>query len=120
MTATCGCGFGYEECDSALLWNEARVAASRKEHKCYECGDPIPAGARCCRASWIQSRGDKWMTAYRCVTCTVLAEYVAEQNEACPLWGGLSESCFEAGVDWFVYRTTGRFSLYLSDEEESA
>jgi hypothetical protein len=115
---TCGCHLGYEDCDSALLWSEGRVTATKKPHKCYECHDEIPAGSRCCKASWMQARGERWTTAYRCATCAALAEYVALTNGACPLWGGLSESCDGAGVDWGWFRRTGQFAEPDEDEEE--
>lgn len=119
MSASCGCALRYEECDEqAAVWSEARVGATRTEHKCCECGDPIPSGSRCCRASGLYE--GKWSTWYRCVTCATLAEYVAAENKECPLWGCLSESCEYAGVSWHVFRTTGRLSLYESDEEEQA
>ena len=120
MTAPCGCGtYGYENNDDAgKLWQEKRVGATRTEHNCGECGEVIPVGSRCCKAWGLYDQ--KWEAWYRCVSCAVLAEYVAEQTKTCPLWGDLADAAFEAGVDFYVYRTTGRFSLYDTDEEETA
>jgi hypothetical protein len=121
VSAPCGCAtYGYDSDggDLCTLWREERIGSVRVEHQCCECGDAIPVGSRCCKASGLY--GGEWFTQYRCVSCAVLAEYVAEELKTCPLWGGLSEVCADAGVDFSVYRATGRFSLYDSDEEESA
>ena len=119
MNAPCGCGtYGYDTDggDLCTVWSEHRIHATRAAHQCCECGDAIPVGSRCCKASGLYD--GSWSTQYRCVPCAVLAEYVAEQLKTCPLWGGLSEVCFEAGVSFYVYSTTGRFSLYDTDEVE--
>lgn len=119
VSATCGCsgGYGYESDEYATVWREGRIGATRTPHRCCECGDTIPVGARCCQAASLYDGA--WSTMYHCVPCAVLAEYVAEVLKSCPLWGGLSEVSHEAGVSFYVYRTTGRFSLYDSDEEET-
>lgn len=120
MSAPCGCAvYGYKDADEyCILWREGTVSATRTEHRCVECDEVIPAGSRCCYAASLYD--GKWGTMYRCLSCATLAEYVAETKKACPLWGHLGDSAFEAGVSFSVYRTTGRFSLYESDEEESA
>lgn len=42
---SCACGFPFEDCDEiATVWRERRVSATRREHRCYECGESIPAG----------------------------------------------------------------------------
>lgn len=102
----CACRYGYEDCDEySAIWRESRVAKTRKPHRCYECGDAIPAGSSCCAAFWAGGSSGGPVTAYRCFACAALAELVAEINKACPLWGGLRESAqYTPGVDWDEWR----------------
>jgi len=100
---SCVCSYGYDEGDyDCTFWRERSIGKTRKEHKCYECGDTIPVGSRCCTAFSITS--EHGSTMYRCLTCAVLAELIAELNKSCPLWGGLRETCEDNEIDWYEWR----------------
>lgn len=102
--SACQCSYGYEDSDDgyAEFARVRRVARTRKDHQCLECGAVIPSGSHCCNAFWVG--GGEVCNAYRCPTCAALAELVAEINKACPLWGGLRDSCdYTDGVDWYEW-----------------
>jgi hypothetical protein len=98
----CGCSYGYEDADDGepcSVWREKRITATRKAHRCCECGATIPVGSHCCYAFGVYDGSAT--TYYRCPTCAALAELLAMMNQECPLWGGLEESCdYTDGVDW--------------------
>jgi len=89
---SCSCSYSYENHDEdsdIVIWQESRVLRTRKEHRCYECSDVIPAGSRCCKATCLYE--GSWWTAYRCVSCATYAEYISMETETCPLWGHLHD-----------------------------
>lgn len=91
---SCSCAYAHEDCDdTATIWRESRVQRSRKEHHCYECGDPIPPGSRCCKA--VSLCDGMWWTACRCVSCATYAEYISMEAKLCPLWGHLHDFVYD-------------------------
>jgi hypothetical protein len=90
----------YEECDEATIWRESKVRA-RKEHRCCECGEPIPPGMEYGRATSLYEGG--WSTHSRCSACLILAEWVATVTGYCPLWCGLCESVDNANDEHETY-----------------
>lgn len=92
MAMNCGCNGTYDldACDGpADVWNEGRINATRKEHRCGECGEMIPSGTRCCYASWLYD--GRWTTVRRCLKCSFVAEAISTITGTCPLWGGLMD-----------------------------
>jgi hypothetical protein len=88
---SCSCAYEVEgDCDEiATVWEESRIQATKKEHRCYECCDVIPQGSRCCKAVGLYD--GRWLTMYRCLSCATYCEYVSLAAELCPLWGHLHD-----------------------------
>lgn len=96
MSETCDFSIeGDYDGDTAQFYNESTVKA-RKPHKCFECGETIPAGARYKRAS------GKWegqMETYHfCAGCDEAAgEFVEGARNFGMLWEEF-ESNWEDGA----------------------
>lgn len=87
---SCSCAGPYEDSDDeATVWRETRVTKTRKAHRCYECGDTILAGSRCCKAEFLYD--GQWGAMYRCISCSTYVEYVSMAAKLCPLWGHARE-----------------------------
>lgn len=96
---SCSCAYETETCDeTATLWVETNVRKTRKEHRCFECGDLIPIGSRCCKASCLFD--GSWDVMYRCVSCAIYAEYISMAAKMCPLWGHLRDFVSDNDLNW--------------------
>lgn len=95
---TCSCT-NYEECDNvATIWRVESITSTRKEHHCFECGDLVPIGSRCCKV--VSLHDGSWSTAYRCISCATYSEYISLETGICPLWGHLYDFVEDNGFNW--------------------
>lgn len=108
---TCGCSgdLWCEDGEEAAFYRETPIKATRKEHRCCECGDVIPKESRCCSFSY--SYDGFAATEYRCLVCAALVEYIATQHRVCiNVLGHLRDACQELNVDWEGWRSAGKRS----------
>lgn len=98
------CGMPYEDyggdVEPCECWREWKVKA-RKPHPCEECGGTIAAGEVYGKATALVD--GSWRDWRRCAACLILAELVATLTGACPLWGGLAESCESCNEEYGAY-----------------
>lgn len=95
MSDECGCVYMSDDGDRATFSETTRPIA-RREHKCYECGEVIPRGAKYERVSGLWDR--EMSTFKTCLTCVEI------RNELCCdgwvygfLWEAIDEYFGEGG-----------------------
>lgn len=58
---------GPDEDPDIIMFPARQIKASRKEHRCYACGQAIPVGSRCQR--FCGTENDKFFVSYTHWTC---------------------------------------------------
>lgn len=83
------------------MWDETFIRKSRKPHRCYECGLPIPVGRGYVKTTAISERGDRPQVYAVHPECDAIRDFIrrdiceAHGTDGGILMGGLAEEIGE-------------------------